>query len=217
MSNRKTLLMLLFAALAIAQLFIPIRMIISKERMFSEGVAYKFRIVPVDPYDPFMGRYIVLHFELSTYEMYEGREPVFEPGQEVYVYLTTDSEGYAAIYSVDSQCTMEGDCLLVKVEYDHGNALLLNFPFNRYYMTEDAAQAAERAYNRLSGDRERMYALVRVMDGEGAIEGVYVDGVRLEDYLRTVHDYDEGERTDTADTIPATVDMDSEVGTEERT
>jgi hypothetical protein len=59
---------------------------------------------------------------------------------------------------------------------------LLTFEFNRYYMNESAAPAAEQRYRESLGPNrpDRAWVTVRVRDGVGVIEGLFVDGVPIE-------------------------------------
>lgn len=55
------LLIVLFAI----QLAIPGYMIFEQNQILTEGTAYKFKTRPIDPYDPFRGRYVTLAFEAN--------------------------------------------------------------------------------------------------------------------------------------------------------
>ena len=51
-----------FILMVLAQLYVPASMIFQKERVITQGTAYKFRTAPIDPNDPFRGKYITLSF-----------------------------------------------------------------------------------------------------------------------------------------------------------
>jgi hypothetical protein len=59
------------------------------------------------------------------------------------------------------------------------------FPFDKFWLNEADAPAAEAAYM-ANSRRENLnaYATVRVDDGDAAIEEIYLDGQPLRDYLR---------------------------------
>ena len=61
----------------------------------------------------------------------------------------------------------------------------MRFPFDRLWVTEASAPAAEKAYAEHSR-REKIdaYATVRVMAGDAGIEELYIAGQPLRDYLR---------------------------------
>jgi uncharacterized membrane-anchored protein len=61
--DRKKILILAFALMVVAQFYVPISMITESEDILSEGTPYKFRTAPIDPNDPFRGKYITLSFK----------------------------------------------------------------------------------------------------------------------------------------------------------
>ena len=50
---------IIFIVVAIAQLFIPTQMILNQETILKTGKPYRFKTQPVDPSDPFKGKYII--------------------------------------------------------------------------------------------------------------------------------------------------------------
>ena len=69
--NFQHLLILLgvFVLVALMQLFVPANMIWSREKVLNEGKIYKFKTAPIDPNDPFRGKYISLNFEQNAIEV----------------------------------------------------------------------------------------------------------------------------------------------------
>lgn len=175
---------LLFGAMVIAQLAVPFSMIASHERTLAEGTAYKFRCGPVDPYDYLRGRYVALSFRDTTVEDWQG--PYFERGERVYVHLEVDDAGFAKIEDVTAQPPASGDYLEVTVTSGgaHNRTLRFRFPFDKYFMNEFDAPAAETAYRNRSRTEEGAYVVVRVRDGQGVIAGLYIEDVPIEEYLR---------------------------------
>src|SRR2546427_45739 len=59
------------------------------------------------------------------------------------------------------------------------------FPFNRFWVTEKDAPAAEKAYRENSQrTKQNAYMTVRVRNGDAALEQLYIDNQPLADYLR---------------------------------
>jgi len=56
-----------FFVLVFVQLFVPFSMIFDQESVKDEGLAFKFKTRPVDPYDMFRGKYITLSYEQNTF------------------------------------------------------------------------------------------------------------------------------------------------------
>jgi uncharacterized membrane-anchored protein len=47
----------------IAQLYVPLQMMFNQEDIMKTGTEFKFQTAPIDPYDPFRGKYITLFFK----------------------------------------------------------------------------------------------------------------------------------------------------------
>ncbi|MEL0652812.1 GDYXXLXY domain-containing protein [Algibacter sp. TI.3.09] len=177
---------ILFILVALVQLSIPAQMIFSQEAVLKSGVAYKFKTQPVDPSDPFKGKYITLNFDVSNYKT---KDSLWERNDEVLVYLTTDSLGYAKIDAV-SKYVLErntNDYVKAKAYWysTYSKELVIRFPFNKYYMKETKAYAAETAVR----DRQRdslvnnTHALVYVQEGEAVLKDVIIDDISIKDYV----------------------------------
>ncbi|MEY2531777.1 MAG: hypothetical protein QOI96_1862, partial [Verrucomicrobiota bacterium] len=61
----------------------------------------------------------------------------------------------------------------------------VRFPFDRFWVTEKNAPAAEKAYIENSRrEKQNAYVTVRVRDGDAAIEELFIDNQPLKEYLR---------------------------------
>lgn len=88
MKPKIILLIVLFAI----QLAIPGYMIFEQNQILTEGTAYKFKTRPIDPYDPFRGRYVTLAFDANqdVIPVVEGAD--IESEQWVYALLDIDED-----------------------------------------------------------------------------------------------------------------------------
>ena len=69
-----------WAALGLVQLAVPLSMIVQKEIVHGEGTELRLRLQPVDPADPFRGRYLALRFAIEDgrYDLpADGKGPLF--------------------------------------------------------------------------------------------------------------------------------------------
>jgi uncharacterized membrane-anchored protein len=170
--------LIIFALVAFAQLAVPASLIWKRERTLREGRVWKFRTAPVDPVDAFRGRYIALKFEAEGQEISPPPDVKFY--ERVFVTLRENGEGFAEIDQV-SPARPEGD--------DFIEAQLagktVSLPFDKYWVTERDAPAAETAYRaQTRRDKRNAYVTVRVFRGDAALEQLYLDGVPLGEYLR---------------------------------
>jgi uncharacterized membrane-anchored protein len=182
MRNRK-LILPAFLVVVVAQLFVPGKMIWDKEKIWLIGTEYKFRTAPVDPSDPFRGKYITLSYANDEIEVDDPEE--WSSFDEVYVIFKADNEGFARIEAVSKSVPGNTrDYLKTKVRRirEHDSKLVVIYPFSRFYMEESKAKAAERAFRSASRDsNQTTYALVAIRDGDAVLKEVYIDDVPIED------------------------------------
>lgn len=185
MSSKKTAL-LAFVCIALVQLYVPARMILDREDILSTGKEYRFKTQPIDPNDPFRGKFIALYYEEAVIAVQN--EADWLPGETIFVLLTRDKEGFAKTQGVSKEApTMNRDFLKAKVAYvtDNGtNKLTLDYPFDRYYMEESKAYDAELAYRESQLDTmQTAYALVRIKSGEAVLQEVVINGVPIRELV----------------------------------
>ncbi len=177
--------LILFIVVAIAQLFIPAQMIFNREAIIEKGTVYKFKTQPVDPSDPFRGKYINLNYDVRSFVT---TDTLWKRQDEVYVYLDTDSLGFAKISEVSKiPLNLTNDFVVAEVGWYNKRTQKLNFnlPFNRYYMEETKAYDAEVAVRDLQRDSipNNTYALVYIKDGEAVLNDVIINEISIKDYV----------------------------------
>jgi uncharacterized membrane-anchored protein len=173
--------LIIFFLVAVAQITVPASMIWTRQRTLREGRLWKFRTAPVDPVDAMRGRYLVLRFEA---ENFTSAKPL-SYRDTVYAKLKEDADGFAVVDQVDVT-PIEGDDVVKAVSFSYYERMAhLRFPFDRLWVTEANAPAAEKAYAEHSR-REKVdaYATVRVTAGDAGIEELYIAGQPLREYLR---------------------------------
>jgi len=178
----------LFVVFAVVTLAAPLSIIWKYESALRYGTLYKFRTQPVDPVDAFRGRYVTLSFADDSLQAAAdwARDPVI-----AYVRLKRDAEGFAVPAEASRKPLSGDDVVTVDSAYLHGNGWRFNYPFNRYYLPEDVAPMAEQLYREANrGTRSRdsgkldTYVTVRVRNGVGVIEELYLNGVPVREAVR---------------------------------
>ena len=166
----------LFAAMALLQLAAPASMILSRERTLKQGEAFKFQTAPVDPYDAFRGRYVALRIANSEAAWPEGVSASY--GQTIYATIETDVDGFAKFGAASLSPPKGKPYLKVKAGSVNGKGgIALQLPFDRFFMEEAKAPAAEAAYREHDrGGAAGAYVVIRVLDGAGVIENLFVGG-----------------------------------------
>jgi len=178
-----------FVLLAIVQLAVIGSRIVKWETVMRTGKEYKFRAAPVDPADPFRGRYVALAYEAASVP--RDQAPNLRSHQEAFALLGVDRDGFAEIKALASEPPADADFVRVRIGYvSHVRPLeqkeiSLDLPFERFYVPEEIAPAAEKAYGAASArDKKDAYAVVRVKDGYGVIEDLFIGGEPIREFLR---------------------------------
>ena len=178
-----------FILLAILQIAVSASRIRKWEDVLRTGTQLRLRTEPVDPYDAFRGRYVALDFEEEIVSAKLG--PDLKWGDEVYALLREDEEGFARIEKLVKVRPAGGSYLRVKVSYigidssGDDEKIHLLFPFQRFYLEEEIAPAAEKAYRTSNSEDERdAYVTIRIKNGYGVLEGLFIEGKPIVEFLR---------------------------------
>jgi uncharacterized membrane-anchored protein len=178
----------LFVAAAVVQLAVPVGQIRKYEDILRTGAVYKFRTAPVDPYDAFRGRYVALNYADTVATLRQGEK--LEYRAPAYVALRKDEAGFAQFVEISGQPPVDGDFLSVEyLNTSGGGAVKARFrlTFDRFFMEETKAPRAEVAYWKYGNRRGRKgaptYVIVRIKDGRGVIEDLYIKGKPIRDFL----------------------------------
>jgi uncharacterized membrane-anchored protein len=172
----------LLIAMCLAQLFVPAKMIMDQENILVNGKTFKFKTAPVDPEDPFRGKYLALNFPDNSVEVSENEG--WKRGMTVYALLVTDSAGFTHIGTVvQHEPAGDQDYLKTTVEYLSRwktNRLTVEYPFNRYYLEESGAAEVEKRYNKAARDTSlASYALVSIRKGDALLKDLVIGGVSI--------------------------------------
>ncbi|NJO89360.1 MAG: GDYXXLXY domain-containing protein [Chloroflexia bacterium] len=185
--KNKLILLIVFIVVALIQLYIPASMMLSSEAIIGKGTEYKFRVAPIDPNDPFRGKYVTLSFAAN---IYYDLDSLFYRNQEVFVVLGLDDEGFVRIDDVASEQPFDSNnyvkAKVNSIYKDYGDegryVVRIDYPFNRFYMEESKAPEAESLYWEAARDTNQVaYALVRVKEGEAVLLDVLINDISLKD------------------------------------
>lgn len=179
--NTKRTILLLFIGVSLLQAAVPLYMAWHWENVLKTGHQFFWQTAPVDPYDAFKGRYVELRFKENTGPLMDKLEPAL--GQSMYAIIAENAAGRAYISEVSASRPAVGDYVKVKVYKEGDNQVRVILPFTRYYLPEDLAPAAEAAYREAAG-RQTGLAAVRIKDGYGVVEQLYIGDKTLDSLLR---------------------------------
>lgn len=179
---KKPILIPAFILMVIVQLYVPAKMIFNKEEVLTEGKDFRFKTAPVDPTDPFRGKYISLFCEANAIQMTNVTD--WNRGDQIYVILKNDESGFAQIESVTKEkpdpATDYVNAMVSYIIPDSHSTVTIQYPFERFYMNEAKAYDAELAYNEAARDTTQVtYALISIRDGDAVLKDVLINGIPI--------------------------------------
>lgn len=179
----------LFAAMCIAQWVVPGKMIYDSERTISDGFEYKFKTLPVDPSDPFRGKYVTLNFEATRIVLPDSSR--WQAGEEIFVTFTTGPDGFARPESISRVEPGSGYYLRTMVSYATNYPpfeVSFRLPFDRFYLEESKASEAEQIYWQSQRDSLQVtYGLVSMGQGQAVLKDVMINDRSIVDLVRELN------------------------------
>jgi uncharacterized membrane-anchored protein len=182
----KPTLIIVFILMCASQWFVPGVMIAEQEAVLSDGKTFHFKTEPIDPSDPFRGKYITLDFEDARFRDTGGRS--WESGQDVFVVIDEDDEGFAKVVDVVHSEPATEPFFEAEVAYIDGDYVQIQFPFDRFYVEESKASEAERLYWEASRDTTQVaYAVVNIREGKAALRDVMINDRSIVDIVKELN------------------------------
>ena len=189
MKQMKLFAWICFGVLCVVQLGAILFQVMHYERILKEGDVFYFKVLPLDPYDPFRGRYVTLRFENAIKApLAEGEKK--EEQLKGYAILEHKEKGDGIkeirLIKPQSGSFLEVDIrslnyTTTKQKEDAPNLVYFSLPFDRFYMREDIAPKAEQVLRQRSG--VTVLAKLRVLEGKGVIEDLMVGETPLSQFV----------------------------------
>ncbi len=185
----KYIIPILLLVLFLIQWYVPSSMIIEHEDILQNGEIILLKTRPIDPYNPFRGRYVSLYFEENSIQKPADLSEEFSHRPKVYVTFQKGPDGFSVIQDVmlsppSNEVFVEAIASYYNFNKERDSIKVnLDYPFDKYYAEETMAPKIE-SYNS-NRDRERIPAVahIRVLNGKSVIENLTVDGKPIEDFL----------------------------------
>jgi len=176
MFNKK-IVIILFALAAIIQLSVIAYTTYDKESLLSNGIEIKMKLAPVDPVDPFRGRYVSLNFDNTTIEVKNKKD--WTPSEICYAILEKDDDGYYQLANI-SKTEPSNEKVFVKSYITFSgnkddNNISIRYPFSRYYMEESKAIKVEKIMNELDHDSSNSYIILKYKEGEVIVKNLIIE------------------------------------------
>lgn len=205
----KIITVILFAIMCIAQWVIPAKMIYQSEDVIESGTLFRFETEPVDPSDPFRGKYITLSFKEDFVE----DTSKWTSGERAFVIFDQGEDGFARAVRIVREPPSDGSYLHTKVLYSNvlsspievsdsvlklqeppvrlaqmPQRVYFSIPFDRFYLEESKAKMAEEQYRVSQRDTtSTTYGLVRIGQGQAVLVDVMIDDKSIVDIVRGIN------------------------------
>ncbi len=183
MKSYKLLLGIVFGLLCCVQIGVVLFQIMNYEKILKEGESFYFKVLPLDPYDPFRGRYVTLRFSNATQApIAQGQS---KENQSLGYAILEHQEKFDSVKEITFVKPQMGNFLEVNIhENRQKNAfsvVYFSLPFDRFYMREDVAPKAEKVLRLRSGVEVK--AKLKVLNGKGVIEELLVGEIPLSEFV----------------------------------
>jgi len=177
-----------------AQVAVPMGFILKHERTLLAGQTHRFRTAPVDPIDPFQGRYVIINLADQQVNVRQGIETRnLHTNRRGFAQFETDEDGFSYFSNWSIDRPPSGEYLRTKLA-KHGQvhaasekingSWRIEIPFNRYYMKETLAPLAERLVQQR--DREiECWVEVKLLNGHAVVSQLFIDGLPVQDAIRS--------------------------------
>lgn len=173
----KKLSLIILGILIAAQFAVPFSMIQSRENILRNGDLFKFKTRPIDPADPFQGRYVRLAIDAYIKNRDDQPTPI-NARPKVYASIEPDVDGFAHFSEWSLEKPKGTKYLRTRIHYFPNNGIDIDIPFDRYYMDEAKAPRAEQLA-RESTRSTNCWVAVRILNGKAVIEDVFAEGQSL--------------------------------------
>lgn len=179
----KTVKISLFALTMLLYLWFPYQLSQQRDRVLEHGAVYRFRLQNMEPQN-LGGTYVDLYYDVPAQLATE--EKLYQH-QTAYVRLSRDSAGFTQISNARTEPPSTGDYLAIEVIGLDSNKIYFNFPSNMryFYFDEPQATPALEPVRPRRPKRQQLdaYAEVRVWQGRGVVEELYVENQSVDAYL----------------------------------
>lgn len=178
----KSLPLILFALVSLAQWAAPLSQIFKYERTLTNGTLIRLKCSAPDPYDPLRGRYLAVYPDQENAPL--AKDTKLSEGQHGYVTLQSNADGLTFLHEVHAEPPMDGNYVRVTYEFESEGKAHFRWPFDRFYLNEALAPEADKWFAEAIRDAKGIIAEVRVHQGLAVLENLTFDGKSLRDILK---------------------------------
>jgi hypothetical protein len=194
--NRKRLIIIAFILVAVAQMFVPYRMINEQAKFIDTGKEFRFKIRSNharsfrgdNTGSSIRGRYIWLLFEEDRFKVTDQKSSDFN--HPFYVLFTKDSLGFAKVESVTKhKPEFSSDWVKARVwlYFKDTTLMQLNYPFNNYYIEDLIDKDIESKLSDKLNDSLSVISLnVKIKENQFIVNDLMIDSVSFKDFVKKI-------------------------------
>ncbi len=181
----------IYCTVAVILMALVVRPAVVNNVTLLTGTVHKFNMRPVDPEDPFRGRYVALDFAQRSAPIRANEDSLTLP-KKLFAILTVDTAGFTLVEQLQREKPADGEYITVDITHRNWGDTVsstwnvaFDFPFTQFYMTEKLAPIAEVIYRReVRETNSDSYLAVRILNGHAVIEELYLNGIPISDAAR---------------------------------
>ena len=182
------LLLVAFAVVATAQLFVPGWMISTMADIAKTGNEFIFKVRHNRYGSSLNGNYVWLNFEANKFKIVDQKE--WDNNQSVFVIFDKDSVGFARIKTVTkTKPTYNKDWVKARAFRTERDSIFLrlNYPFSNYYVPDVNTREAEKKFNETINDSTRAITLkINIRENQFLAGELMVDSIKYNDFVKRV-------------------------------
>lgn len=173
---------ILYILAVILQLTVISSIIFKNNATVASGIELKIKVFPIDPYDPFRGKYVDLN--VNNYVSKQNGVDILK-NSKVYVTLRTNPDGFSELdtaYITKPKNKPYVETVAARDSYNPETSVYIDNPFKRFYIEEVYSEEAETAYRQNATEKD-VYIKVKILDGKSVIEELYIENEPIKEYI----------------------------------
>jgi hypothetical protein len=185
MKNKKVILVL-FIIVSLAQLFVPVKMVLDNEDVLNNGIRYQLKIAHLNPEKAIYGDFIRLEFDYNSILV---DKDVWQQSEAAYIQLTVREDSFAEISSIQKQSPPQTqDYVYVKIydieKLDSADKLIIEYPSINYFIEEiGSKERKKRIITQFFNDTSDAKAVVFVKEGQLILKEILIDDIPLKEKI----------------------------------
>ena len=192
--NHKRLLIIAFILVALAQLFVPFRMMSKQANLAKGGTEFYFKIrnnqsdssLKGNAGSSVMGKNIWLQFEADSFKLTDKKDWDFR--RNAFVSFTKDRFGFAMVVSVTQKKPGTGSDWVKAGAYRAGKdsgIIRLSYPFKNYTIEDNNTKEFDSIFSKaLNNPKSNLYLKINIRENQFIVNDLFIDSLSFKEFVR---------------------------------